>query len=305
MSTHTLLDVLEKAHCSLRDAVISKRLFYIYAPAVVFAHSVLYVGVANEAVLATLKSLLPNTVTGKLIPTNAWIAALVEPFFSKLVPAALIYAGGSATLVAYAMAAFSTLALTAMTEVGFTVALGLGGLIGLVVFSLIRFRLGRQAFTCFPTRGNRWIVGGLIGLGFGVVEAYVKMFVQDGTWVPFLWEYPSFHPTVIPPIFYHVFEGTVVVGVYLLVIRNNRYTWVQKAIRISGALLLTMAVHTYWNTTFAQIETGGCIGDWCFWQWWATSFSLELVTLVAALFAFGIWVLVEADETVTPKTIEP
>jgi hypothetical protein len=305
MSTHTLPDVLEKAHCSFRDAVISKRLFYIYAPAVVFAHSVLYVGVANEAVLATLKALLPNTVTGKLIPTNVWIAGLVEPFFSKLFPVALIYAGGSATLIAYVFAALTTIAIAGLTGAGVDLAIGLGGVTGLVVFGLIRFRLGIQAFTCFPTRGTRWIVGALVGLTFGVVEAYMKVFADDGVLLPFLWEFPSFHPTIIPPIFLHVFEGALVAGTYLFVIRSARYDWKEKALRISGALALAMGVHTYWNAEFARIETGGCIDNECFWQWWTANFSLELVTLVAALFAFGIWVLVETDQVYSHSTIEP
>lgn len=295
MSVKSLYGTLKKDSCTIRKVVWSRRTFYLYAPILVIIHAAFYVGRGNVFVLELFKTVLPDVVKGELIPTNAWVAAIVEPFFSKLFPVLLVYSGAFLALLSYAFAIAVSFFTFGLTDFGPQASLVIGIVSGAAMFGFIRFYLGQKAYRCLPTRKHRWLIGALVGMSFGITEVYNKMVIRDGVFILRFWEYPSFTPVFLPPVFLHIFEGTLVVGVFLLVWRNTRYTWQQKAIRIVGSLLVAMAVHVYWNTRFTQTGRGDCIGEWCFWSWWRANFSPELVALIGGLFAFGVWVLYQLD----------
>jgi hypothetical protein len=301
MSSQSLYGILKKDYCTLNNVKSSLRRFYIGIPIIVLVHSVLYVGIGNEVVLDVFKFLLPNIVKGPLIPTNAYIAGINEPPFSKLFPILLLFVGGSLAFVSYTFAVILSIILFGMYAVDPRNALAIGGFAGLGLFLLIRYRLNWRSFNCLPTRKHRWTAGALTGLSFGVVEAYIKVFQEDSVILPFLWEYPSFDPVILPPIFLHIFEGTLVVGTFLLVARNRRYEWWEKVVRVVGALLIAMGVHVYWNTRFALTVRGDCVGSWCFWDWWTVNYTPELFGFVLLLLGFVVWFLYTLDGVETTE----
>lgn len=75
--------VLDRPHCTIRDAKAERNLLYFLTIGFSFTFALGVAGFINEWIFAFLKSILPD-VTGGLIPKNAWVPAIVEPWTTKL-----------------------------------------------------------------------------------------------------------------------------------------------------------------------------------------------------------------------------
>jgi len=83
-------DVLDRPHCTVAEARSQRNLLYYFMLTFAFANTS-FIGIFNLWAFDLLKEFL--AIQGPLIPSNAYVAALVEPWTSKLLFAIMAVAG--------------------------------------------------------------------------------------------------------------------------------------------------------------------------------------------------------------------
>lgn len=154
-----------------------------------------------------------------------FISPFTEPILTKLAPVASIYYIGTPVV-----AMVGTVSASLFFGVDFPRVIPATMFVSAIPESLAE----RE-----PVSPNPWLLGAFGGSIFGLWELIAR---GDNFHVQF-WQEPAFHVGQFLPFLLHIWEGTIVVGAFLLVDRGKRTLWF-----LGGALVLAIATHWTFNT---------------------------------------------------------
>lgn len=170
---------------------------------------------------------------------NVFIAAITEPWTSKLFGIAFFVLAGFAAVVALFVAILIVM-LTAILQMNGPGALAL--LVGIPLFTLVlaRHHLNPK-FRSIDYLTKRWLAP-LAGLISGLQELYYRM-LSEFAWL--FWENPNFHPNMLGPVLLHIITGTIIAAAFLTSVSpNSRRT----GLFTLGAIVVASGIHFVWNT---------------------------------------------------------
>ncbi|MFC6755874.1 MULTISPECIES: hypothetical protein [Haloarcula] len=204
---------------------------------------------------------------------NAFIAAITEPWVSKLFgPVLLVFGGLVGVMAALAFFIIAIVFLGRGLASGLTMfALATGPLIPSLIVPTKRFR-------DVDLLKKRKKAGMIVGLVFGLFELYFRM----PGFTFFFWENPNFHIGLLGPVTFHLLSGSIIVTAFLTSVspKSNKSGWYTL-----GAIAIASALHWIWNTWLVNPETGTF-----FWQ-----FFRDIAPSVVFPLIVGGYVVIFAD----------
>lgn len=158
---------------------------------------------------------------------NVFIAALTEPWTSKLFGVALFLFAGLG--VAVGLTIGTLLTISGSPYLGLAVAVGTAVVLQYEIPSVNLLQ-------------KRWTAAPMAGFIFGVEELYYRM-LPEFTW--FFWENPAFHPNILAPVVLHVITGSLVVFALLSAVSpRSRHG----GLLVLGAIIVATGLHFVFNT---------------------------------------------------------
>lgn len=180
---------------------------------------------------------------------NAFIAAITEPWVSKLFgPVLLVFGGLVGILAAFVFMSIALGFLSRGIASGLSMfALATGPLVPSLIVPTKRFR-------DVNLLKKRRKAGLIVGLVFGLFELYFRM---PGFNLLF-WENPNYQIGLLGPVTLHLLTGTIIVTAFLTSVspKSNKNGWYTL-----GAIAVASALHWIWNTWLINSETGSFFWD--------------------------------------------
>ena len=279
----TTTRILDETTCKVANIQRQSRYFYFILVLITITNTILVVQSFNTGIYDTLYNL--GIIEGNLVPDNAWIGGVVEPAVSKLLPVLILLLLGVALttfIYAFMIGIFAMLLFVdpfSLTTFQNAMVATIPGAIA----AYAMYSSNDHHFICVPVLEHRWKAGILVGLTFGLIEAWAKVISVDGYLWEFFWNYPSYTSVILLPMLYHILEGMLIVGTFLTVIRSN-YSRSSKILAVVGIVALMMTIHVWWNTWLIFYDP--------LFEWWKGLTTDDRVG-ISIILPLALWVVAE------------